>query len=293
MNDLGQLCCWAEKIKDGFFKTGRERRLSADCSMEGSRADYSHKARLSGFACSTNPSFKVSGGFSLIEVLIVVAILGILIVLTMFFIQRHLMRARDTQRKSDLDKIRTAWEEYYNDNRCYPPPHHLLNCGSTSLSPYLKTIPCDPLTKQGYLYQSLAGDYCAGYRILVRLEVETDVDITAVGCDPVEGCGGNDGEDYNWGVAVGERVGYYNTWETGGTAGENGDTAFYCAPIASADDDLYHCDDLTYSERVEYFYDCRAFESDEECQSQCLGVDPIPDEVVCICIEGSSYEFCE
>ncbi len=51
----------------------------------------------------------VNHGFTLIEVLIVVAILAILILMSIFYYQRHLMRSRDARRKSDLDKIRIAF----------------------------------------------------------------------------------------------------------------------------------------------------------------------------------------
>ncbi len=151
-------------------------------------------------------------GFSLLEVLIVVAILGILLIAGMFFMQRHLMRARDAQRKSDLDRIRTAFEEYYNDYRCYPAPGYLTVCGSTALSPYLKEIPCDPLTKEPYAYFGLNGNVCSGYRILVKLEIQNDQDILTIGCDFTEGCGWEENPEYNYGVAAGAPVGYFS-WE--------------------------------------------------------------------------------
>ena len=147
----------------------------------------------------------ISYGFTLIEVLIVVAILSILILMSVFYYQRHLMRSRDVQRKSDLSKIKLAFEKYYSDERCYPDSELMNNCGSDDLSSYLKEIPCDPLTNEPYPYFSLDGDLCDGYRLLTALEIEDDLDITEIGCDPQTGCGWTDA-DYNYGVAVGDSV---------------------------------------------------------------------------------------
>ncbi|PJC43574.1 MAG: hypothetical protein CO039_03230, partial [Candidatus Pacebacteria bacterium CG_4_9_14_0_2_um_filter_34_50] len=96
-------------------------------------------------------------GFTLIEVLIVVAVLAILIIMALLLTPRQLEKARDGQRKSDLQKIKIAFEDYYNDNGCYPSADVLHNCGGVSpsdheLSPYLQNIPCDPKDQSYYLY---------------------------------------------------------------------------------------------------------------------------------------------
>ena len=235
--------------------------------------------------CSHSNSY--SSGFSLIEVLVVVAILAILLVLAMFFIQRHLMRARDAQRKSDLDRIRTAFEVYYNDHRCYPDPYHLLDCGSSSLSPYLPIIPCDPLTKEGYFYQGLGDSYCGGYRILAKLEIDVDTDIAAVGCDSIDGCGGEGGQDYNWGVSMGVPVGDANAdWQTGDQE------AYFCTPLHGAGGP-YECDNISYSERIEYFFGCRGYETYENCSADCIETTPIPDGTACVCKYGADYPGCQ
>lgn len=60
-------------------------------------------------------------------------------------------KARDAQRKKDLNRIKIAFEEYYNDKGCYPNSIlktklvDKLNCGSSSVFvPYLTPWPCDP-----------------------------------------------------------------------------------------------------------------------------------------------------
>lgn len=233
-------------------------------------------------------------GFTLIEILIVVVILLLIIISSLFYFQRHLMRSRDATRKSDLDRIKVAFEEYYNDKRCYPLPHLLLNCGDSSLSPYLKEVPCDPLTREPYLYQSYEGDYCQGYRLLAKLEVETDQDIIATGCDSVEGCGGEDGESYNWGMAIGGSM-TTSLWHTGGTGGSGEEVGtFYCTPIYGGG---YECQDLTYQERWSYFEmrgddSCTSYETKSDCDVHCTANGGMEPGIACVCLPGSGFKGC-
>ena len=108
-------------------------------------------------------------GFTLVELLLVITILVILGLAAFIGINPlvQILRGYDTVRKSDLKKIQTAYETYYEDNGCYPPltdvvttdklgnPVHtsksiLENCNGTDLQPYLDKIPCDPATKTPY-----------------------------------------------------------------------------------------------------------------------------------------------
>lgn len=59
-------------------------------------------------------------GFTLIELLVVIFIIGTLtgIILPNYLGARQ--RARDTQRKQDLQEIKTALRLYYNDHQSYP-----------------------------------------------------------------------------------------------------------------------------------------------------------------------------
>lgn len=59
-------------------------------------------------------------GFTLIEVLTTIAIIGILVAITSMVYSSSLKRSRDGQRKTDLDSIKNALEQYYLDNRNYP-----------------------------------------------------------------------------------------------------------------------------------------------------------------------------
>jgi prepilin-type N-terminal cleavage/methylation domain-containing protein len=59
-------------------------------------------------------------GFTLIEMLIVVAIIGILASVVVIGIGPAQQRARDSRRASDLKQIQTSIELYYNKNGAYP-----------------------------------------------------------------------------------------------------------------------------------------------------------------------------
>jgi prepilin-type N-terminal cleavage/methylation domain-containing protein len=159
----------------------------------------------------------LQSGFTMIEVLIVTAILGILIIIAISMLPRQLDKARDGRRKSDLQKIKIAFENYYSDNECYPEPTILDECGGTGLNPYLANIPCDPKNETKYLYAPEGEDCPKYYRVFSNLEVDTDPVIEELGCDTVEGCGahaffeldpdvGSDAVNYDYGVSEGIKL---------------------------------------------------------------------------------------
>jgi type II secretion system protein G len=90
-------------------------------------------------------------GFTLIELLVVIFIIGILIALSVFGLQGARKSARDAQRKTDLEEIRSGLEIYKADCGVYPPD---LDWGASltgteaSCSPtgstYITEIPVDP-----------------------------------------------------------------------------------------------------------------------------------------------------
>ncbi len=229
-------------------------------------------------------------GFSLIEILVVIAILAIVMLVALFAYQRHLMRSRDMQRKTDLDSLRTAFEEYYNDHRCYPPMECVVLCGSNCLSPYLKSIPCDPLTHESYLYQSALGDYCDGYRLLAKLEITDDQDILGVGCNPEAkvGCD-EDYPGYNWGVAVGMQLGD-DGWQTGEETPANWN---YCLPYPGGSSPYHKCQSVEGLQLQDTFQCYQGFETGDECMAACDHVESPAPGVVCDCREGATDPRCE
>ncbi len=145
-------------------------------------------------------------GWTLAELLIVVVIIAILaVIFLMVNWKRNVFRAQDARRKADLNNIRRAFEEYYNDNGCYPSLTILESCGSTDLAPYIKTVPCDPTTKDPYKYEpDSVSNLCSGNRVCAKLQDWADPDITSLGCHPEEGCGW--GAFWNYCLATGTTV---------------------------------------------------------------------------------------
>lgn len=145
-------------------------------------------------------------GWTLMELLIVVAILAIIAVIFLLVNwRRSIYRAQDARRKTDVANIRRAFEEYYNDNGCYPSLSILSNCGGADLAPYVAKVPCDPTTKAPYKYQpDTETNLCLGNRVCAKLQDWNDPDITSLGCHPTEGCGW--GAYWNYCLATGTTV---------------------------------------------------------------------------------------
>lgn len=145
-------------------------------------------------------------GFTLAEILIVVSLIMILAMMVLVNVNNQINKGYDARRKSDLNNIHKAFDEYFNDHECFPPLTILDHCGSADFTPYMSQVPCDPQNQTRYIYRQMdPTDLCAGFRVLASLRVLADPDIPAVGCSPTDGCGF--GVAYNWGVSEGGPVG--------------------------------------------------------------------------------------
>ena len=118
-------------------------------------------------------------GFTFVEILIVIGILGILTTLIMGNYITSLKRGRDGRRKADLMEIKTALMMYHNDFGGFPGhngDNKILGCTdglqvcnwgekwevTTTSMIYMKILPSDPLTSVDYQYAQMdsGNDFC-------------------------------------------------------------------------------------------------------------------------------------
>lgn len=122
-------------------------------------------------------------GFTLLELLIVIVIIGILIVLVLPNLINGPIKARDSSRKQHLYAISNGLEQYYNDNQAYPAALSDLVPGN-----HLKEIPKDPRSQADYSYTPLpaTGPPYTSFTVQATLENENDKDIKTGTTDTYE-----------------------------------------------------------------------------------------------------------
>lgn len=100
---------------------------------------------------------KRSQGFTLLELIVVIAIIGILATIAMPALKDVPRRASEAVLKTDLRTLRDVIDQYYGDKGRYPPSlDALVEAG------YLRHIPNDPITKKNDTW------------VVVREEVDPD-----------------------------------------------------------------------------------------------------------------------
>ncbi len=121
-------------------------------------------------------SIKKQSGFTIVELLIVIVIIGILAAITIVAYNGIQQRARDSARTSDIAGIQKALELYRADNDSYPSAGsdnvgYNLSDLSTALVPkYINSIPNDPVTAFTN-YQYVRGSASSGsYGIRISYE---------------------------------------------------------------------------------------------------------------------------
>lgn len=116
-------------------------------------------------------SLRNQGGFTLLELLIVIVIIGILALLIIPNITSAPKKARDTKRKTDITTVRKGLEEYFVNNNAYPATLPELEAGS---APIIKTIPPDPKNTGVYVYTYTPAAANSTYTLKACLENDAD-----------------------------------------------------------------------------------------------------------------------
>lgn len=80
-------------------------------------------------------------GFTLIEMMIVISIIGILAGIALPMYQKSVVRAREAVLKEDLYQMRDAIDKHFADHGRYP-----ANLQELVEKKYLRAVPVDPLT---------------------------------------------------------------------------------------------------------------------------------------------------
>lgn len=134
-------------------------------------------------------------GVTVLEVLLVVAIVALLAVLILPYITNQVFKGYDARRKSDINRIGKALEEIYTDTDCYPEFLPACTPGD-DLKPYLSKIPCDPQTDLSYVYYPNpdAPSCPTWYWLFTDLENPADQQSTDLGCQ--DGCGPSEASTY-------------------------------------------------------------------------------------------------
>ena len=82
-------------------------------------------------------------GFTLIELIVVVTIIGILAAVAIANVKYAQQKAREAALRHDLSELRKAIDDYYADKQKYPQ-----NLEELKTAKYLRNIPKDPITMQ-------------------------------------------------------------------------------------------------------------------------------------------------
>ncbi|MDE2000959.1 MAG: prepilin-type N-terminal cleavage/methylation domain-containing protein [Patescibacteria group bacterium] len=115
-----------------------------------------------------NRSARLGAGFTLIEVLVVVSIIGLLSAIILVGLSGFRARGRDTRRIADLKQVQNGLELFYAKNGNYPASLSDMltaNIGVTQL-------PKDPSTTQDYFYSYQTSDK-QGYVLAAKLDASS------------------------------------------------------------------------------------------------------------------------
>jgi len=92
-------------------------------------------------------------GYTLLELMIVVAIVGILVTLAIPTFQQSAVKAREAALKQNLFTMRAVIDQFYADRGDYP-----LSLDELVEAKYIRDIPVDPFTKSSTTWNTIYED---------------------------------------------------------------------------------------------------------------------------------------
>jgi general secretion pathway protein G len=98
-------------------------------------------------------AFRRSSGFTLIELMVVMALIVILAGIGLAVYGNSVTRAKEATLKEDLFRMRDSIDQYYADKNKYPSA-----LSSLVEDKYLRTIPVDPFTNSADTWQTTASE---------------------------------------------------------------------------------------------------------------------------------------
>lgn len=142
-------------------------------------------------------------GFTLVELLVVMSIIGVLAALAVGSFRTAQVRGRDATRKSDLKQISHSLELFYADYGRYPSSTggRISGCSynpstgtggvctwgesefTDGKTVYFKVLPTDPSESESYTYEIVSGSQNQKYKLFANLENSEDQDCLDDNCD--------------------------------------------------------------------------------------------------------------